>query len=193
MSHPDLSHTDLSRPDAPFALDRLCDRIDRLTGLAGRTAAWCVVAMVSVQFAVILMRFVFGAGSLWLQESMSYFHTALILFAAAWTLKDDGHVRVDVFYADAAPRTKALIDLVGAVALLMPFMIAVIWLSMPYVVRAWRTLEGSREMSGLPLVFLLKTAIPAFAALMLLQGASQALRGLRFLLLRSQENGVETS
>ncbi len=149
--------------------------------------------MVSVQFAVILMRFVFGAGSLWLQESMSYFHTALILFAAAWTLKDDGHVRVDVFYADAAPRTKALIDLVGAVALLMPFMIAVIWLSMPYVVRAWRTLEGSREMSGLPLVFLLKTAIPAFAALMLLQGASQALRGLRFLLLRSQENGVETS
>jgi TRAP-type mannitol/chloroaromatic compound transport system permease small subunit len=191
MSHPDLSHPDLPSPVRTSALHRVADRIDRLGAATGKVAAWCVVAMVSVQFAIILMRFVFGAGSLWLQESMSYFHTALILFAAAWTLKDDGHVRVDVFYANAAPRAKAWIDLAGALLLLMPFMIAVIWLSMPYVIRGWRTLEGSREMSGLPLVFLLKTAIPVFAVLMLLQGVSQALRSLLFL--RSHASGAEAS
>jgi len=56
-------------------------------------------------FAVVLMRYALGVGSIWLQESILYAHSALFLLAAAWTLKDGGHVRVDVFYADAAPAT----------------------------------------------------------------------------------------
>jgi TRAP-type mannitol/chloroaromatic compound transport system permease small subunit len=101
---------------------------------------------------------------------------ALVLFTAAWTLRNDGHVRVDVFYSDASPRTRAWIDLAGALLLLLPFMAAVLWLSAPYVVRSWTILEGSPEAEGLPLVFLLKTAILVFALQMLLQGLSQAIR-----------------
>jgi TRAP-type mannitol/chloroaromatic compound transport system permease small subunit len=85
-------------------------------------------------------------------------------------------VRVDVFYAHAQPRTRALIDVVGALLLLIPFALALLWLSVPYAARSWAVLERSQEASGLPLVFVLKSFIPLFALLMLLQGISQAIR-----------------
>ena len=81
-----------------------------------------------------------------------------------------------MFYAAASPRRKALIDLAGAVLLLLPFMLALAWLSLPYVARSWTILERSRETSGLPAVFLFKTLIPLFALLLALQGLSQAIR-----------------
>jgi TRAP-type mannitol/chloroaromatic compound transport system permease small subunit len=83
---------------------------------------------------------------------------------------------VDVFYADASARTKARVDLVGALLLLLPFMLVLLWLSVPYAMRSWSILEHSQEASGLPLVFVLKTLIPIFALLMALQGIAQAIR-----------------
>ncbi|MDQ8728970.1 TRAP transporter small permease subunit [Bradyrhizobium sp. LHD-71] len=155
-------------------LVRIAGAIDRLNGFVGRIAAWAVLAMVVVQFAIVALRYVFGFGSLWMQEALHYLLAILVLFAAGWTLQADGHVRVDVFYAEAAPRTKAKIDLAGALLLLVPFMAAIIWYSWPYASRAWAIGEGSREAGGIPLVFLLKSSIPLFAALMLLQGLAQA-------------------
>src|SRR5437763_15949503 len=142
---------------------RLAALIDRLNAGVGRAASWCALAIVLLGFAVVLLRYVLGFGSIWLQEAIIYAHAALFLLAAAWTLKESGHVRVDVFYAGASPRTKALVDLCGAVFLLLPFAIALFWFSLPYVARSWAILERSRETSGLPLLFLLKTLIPAFA------------------------------
>jgi len=92
-----------------------------------------------------------------------------------------GHVRVDVFYAHASARAKAAIDLVGALLLLLPFTLTLLWLSLPYAARSWAILERSQESSGLPLVFLLKSFIPLFAALMALQGVSQAIRAISVL------------
>jgi TRAP-type mannitol/chloroaromatic compound transport system permease small subunit len=159
----------------PSTLARLADLIDRLNGAIGRVAAWAILAMALVQFAIIVLRRV-GIGSVWLHESLFYFHVALVLFTAAWTLRQEGHVRVDIFYTNASPRTRAAIDLAGSLALLMPFMLAVIWFAWPYTLRSWAILEGSREAGGLPLVFLLKSAILLFAAQLLLQGLSQAIR-----------------
>jgi TRAP-type mannitol/chloroaromatic compound transport system permease small subunit len=161
---------------SPRRLDRLADRIDHLSAAVGRAVMWCLLFMVLAEFTLVLMRYVLGVGSLWLQESVIYAHAALFMLAAAWTLSVDGHVRVDIFYADAAPRTKALVDLLGALLLLLPFALALVFLSFPYVARSWTILEGSRETSGLPAVFLLKTLIPLFAALLALQGVAQALR-----------------
>jgi TRAP-type mannitol/chloroaromatic compound transport system permease small subunit len=159
----------------PQNLRRLADAIDRLNAGIGRVSAWAILAMALIQLTVIVLR-LFGVGSLWLHESLFYFHVALVLFAAAWTLRDDGHVRVDIFYTSASPRTQAAIDLAGSVLLLMPFMLAIIWFASPYALRSWKILEGSREAGGLPLVFLLKSAILLFAAQMLLQGLAQAIR-----------------
>jgi TRAP-type mannitol/chloroaromatic compound transport system permease small subunit len=157
-------------------LTGLVKSIERLTVAVGRAASWCTLAIVLLGFAVVLLRYGLGFGSIWLQETIIYAHAALFLLAAAWTLKEGGHVRVDVFYVIASPRTKALVDLCGALFLLLPFAVALLWFSLPYVMRSWAILERSRETSGLPLVFLLKTLIPVFAVLMALQGIAQAAR-----------------
>lgn len=172
--------------EMPQNFQGLADRIARLTGAIGRAAAWCSLFIVLVQFAVVLMRYVLGLGSIWLQESILYGHAALFMLAAAWTLREGGHVRVDVFYVDAAPRRKALIDLIGALTLLMPFALVLLYFSLPYVARSWATLERSRETSGLPAVFLLKTLIPLFAVLMILQGVAQAIRAIDVLRFRHE-------
>jgi TRAP-type mannitol/chloroaromatic compound transport system permease small subunit len=157
-------------------MEGVADRIDRLNGAIGRTAAWAALFIVLVQFAVVLMRYALGMGSIWLSESIIYGHAAMFMLAAAWTLREGGHVRVDVFYADASPRAKAWVDLLGALLLLLPFMLVLAWLAYPYVARSWVIFERSRETSGLPAVFLLKTLIPLFAVLMALQGVAQAIR-----------------
>jgi len=157
-------------------LAALAAAIDRLTATVGRAVTWCLLAMVLVQVTVVLMRYVFCVGSIWLAEAIVYAHATLFMAAAAWVLQRGGHVRVDIFYAAASPRRRAIVDLVGALLLLMPFVAVLAWLSLPYVARSWAILERSRETSGLPLVFLLKTLIPLFSALLALQGLAQAAR-----------------
>ena len=165
-----------------FALmTALADRIDRLTTSVGRAVAWLALAIVLLQFALVVARYLFGLGSIWLTETVIYAHATLFLLAAAWTLRAGGHVRVDIFYAEASARTKAIIDLIGAALLLLPFSLVLVWLSVPYATRSWAILERSQESSGLPLVFLLKTLIPAFALLMALQGIAQAIRAIQAL------------
>ena len=120
--------------------DRLvatADGIDRLIAAIGRAVAWLALFVVLVQFAVVVLRYAFGIGSIWLSESVIYGHAALFMLAAAWTLQVGGHVRVDIFYADASPRTKAMVDLVGALILLLPFMAVIAWFAVPYVARSW--------------------------------------------------------
>jgi TRAP-type mannitol/chloroaromatic compound transport system permease small subunit len=160
------------------SLHAIADAIDRLNAAIGRAAAWSCLFVVLVQFAVVLLRYVLGIGSIWLQESILYAHATLFMLAAAWTLQVGGHVRVDIFYADAAPRTRAVVDLVGALLFLLPFAIVLGVLSVPYVARSWAIFERSRETSGLPFVYLLKTLIPLFAALFALQGVAQAIRAM---------------
>jgi len=154
----------------------IADAIDRVTAAIGRAALWCCLYAVLAEFAVVLLRYAFGIGSIKLQESVIYAHAGLFMLAAAWTLQVGRHVRVDVFYAQARPRTRALVDLLGALLFLLPFAAAVAALSLPYVERSWAILERSREASGLPFVYLLKTLIPIFALLIGLQGIAQALR-----------------
>ena len=157
-------------------LAAIAGHIDRFTTAIGRAVAWLALVIVVLQFALVVARYVFGFGSIWLTETVVYANAALFLLAAAWTLRAGGHVRVDVFYAQASARRRALIDLAGSIALLLPFALVLLWLAAPYAARSWAILERSQESSGLPLVFLLKTLIPAFAALMALQGVSQAIR-----------------
>ena len=152
------------------------DRIDRFTRSIGRAVAWVVLGVVLLQFALVLARYVFDFGSIKLSEAVIYGHATVIMLAAAWTLAAGGHVRVDVFYAAASERTRAKVDLIGALLLLLPFALVLLWLSVPYAARSWAIFERSQETSGLPLVYLLKTLIPLFAALMALQGIAQAIR-----------------
>jgi TRAP-type mannitol/chloroaromatic compound transport system permease small subunit len=158
----------------PFEL--IADGIDRVTMAIGRAASLCCPFIVAAEFAIVVMRYGFGVGSIAVQEAVVYAGATLFLLAAAWTLQVGGHVRVDIFYERAKPRTKALIDLFGALVLLIPFAGALGLLSVPYAAHAWAVLERSRETSGLPFVYLLKTLIPLFAFLIGLQGVAQVIR-----------------
>jgi len=157
-------------------VERVAGAVDRAIAAIGRAAAWCCVYAVIAEFAVVVMRYALGIGSIKLQESVLYAHAGLFMLAAAWTLQVDGHVRVDIFYAQARPQTRALFDLIGALLFLLPFAVVLAVLSVPYVERSWSILERSREASGLPFVYLLKTLIPLFAVLIGLQGLAQVLR-----------------
>ncbi len=157
-------------------LTRLADRIDGLNTAIGSAVAWLALAIVVGQFALVLARYVFGFGSIWLTEAVLYAHATLFLLAAAWTLQMGGHVRVDVFYTDASPRAQAAVDFLGALLLLLPFTLVLLLFATPYAARSWAILERSQEVGGLPLVFVLKTLIPLFALLLALQGVAQAIR-----------------
>ena len=142
----------------------------------GRAVAWLSLSMVLVQFFVVVMRYAFGWGDIRLQESIIYMHAVLFLLIAGYTLAHEGHVRVDVFHERFSERTRAAIEIFGSVVFLLPLCVYIFWISMPYVLQSWAILETSREGSGIPAVFLLKTLIPVFALLLGLQGIANLLR-----------------
>ncbi len=160
-------------------IHRLIDRMSRVIGLV---IAWYAVWMVVIQFAVVIMRYVFGYGSIQMQESIVYLHGVLFMIGAGYTLMVGGHVRVDIFYRDARPTRKAIVDLAGVCLLLLPFCVIVIIVSWGPVLQSWETMEGSRETSGIQAVYLLRTVIPIFALLVGLQGISVAVRAILTLL-----------
>jgi TRAP-type mannitol/chloroaromatic compound transport system permease small subunit len=157
-------------------LAQIADRIDRANAAVGRAAAWCGLYIVVAEFAVVALRYALGIGSIRLQESVLYANAGLFMLAAAWTLQAGGHVRVDIFYAQARSRTRALIDLFGAIFFLAPFAIVLAAVSVPYAAHSWAILEHSRDAGGLPFVYAAKSLIPLFALLVGLQGLAQGLR-----------------
>ena len=128
--------------------------------------------MVLVTFLVVTLRYAFDLGWIAMQESVVYMHAIVFMLGAAYTLKHQGHVRVDIFYQRFSPKTQAWVDLLGTLFLLFPVSIFIIWMGWEYVADSWSVMEGSREAGGLPGVFLLKSLIIAMPALMLLQGLS---------------------
>jgi TRAP-type mannitol/chloroaromatic compound transport system permease small subunit len=163
-------------------LHNIATRIDAANEWIGRSIAWLTLAMVLVTFVVVVMRYAFSLGSIALQESITYMHALVFMLGAAYTLKREGHVRVDIFYQKMAPRRRAWVDFLGALLFLVPMFAFVIWVSWNYVLSSWSLLEGSPEAGGLPAVFLLKTIILIMPILMLGQGLSMAARSLLIIL-----------
>lgn len=155
--------------------------IDRLNDVIGRSISWLTVLMVIVTFLVVVLRYIFSSGWIAMQESVIYMHAFVFMTGIAYTLKQNRHVRVDIVYERIGPRSRAWVDLFGAIFLLIPFCLFIIVISWNYVSLSWSLLEGSRDAGGLPAVFLLKTMIPLMAILLMLQGVAQGLRSILLL------------
>lgn len=132
--------------------------------------------MVLVTFSIVVLRYVFNMGWIAMQESVTYMHALVFLMGTAYTLKADGHVRVDIFYRGKSEKYKALIDFFGSVFLLMPVSLFIAWISFHYVSDSWQILESSREAGGIPFVYLLKSGIIIMAVLLVLQASSEAIK-----------------
>lgn len=135
--------------------------------LSGKTVAWLGVVMVLLTFTIVVLRYGFNQGWIWLQESLTYLHVAVFTIVAAWALQLDGHVRVDIFYSKMSERGRAMVDLAGTLLFLVPFCIFLLVIAWPYVANSWKLLESSREAGGLPFVYLLKSMIMIMPALLL--------------------------
>ena len=145
--------------------------IARLVDVVGRAVAWLTLVMTLLTFGVVILRYGFNQGWIWLQESVTYLHAAVFMVAAAWALQTDDHVRVDIFYRERSPRYQAAVNLLGTLLFLVPFSVLMIAVGWDYVAASWATHEASREAGGLPFVWLLKSLILILPALLLLQSA----------------------
>lgn len=159
-------------------MERLADRLDAINRWTGKVVRWLALAMVLVQFLVVLLRYVYGFSDLFASESVLYFHAALFMLGAGYTLLVDGHVRVDIFYSRWEKRRRAAVDAGGALLLLIPSMGLLAWVTWPFVRNSWAILEGPLSVGGIPASFLLKSLIPLFCGLLILQAAAALLRDL---------------
>lgn len=138
--------------------------IEKMNRGLGKIASWCALVMMLAQIFSVIARYVFNYGIISVQESVIYGHALMFLLGSAYLLQTNGHVRVDIFYNGVfSDRTRRIIDLIGLVFFVLPVVAAILWVGLPYVVRSWATLEGSRQSGGIPGIFLLKSAILVFA------------------------------
>ncbi|TYO98546.1 TRAP-type mannitol/chloroaromatic compound transport system permease small subunit [Geothermobacter ehrlichii] len=157
-------------------LIRVVRLIDGLNERVGRFVAWLTTFLVLVVCFDVVTRYLLNESMVAVQELEWHVFAVIFLLGAAYTLKEDGHVRVDVFYSHLTPKKKALIDLVGCLIFLIPFAILVVTTSKAFVQMSWAVHEGSPNPGGLPARYLLKAVIPAGFVLVLLQGIALALR-----------------
>lgn len=162
--------------------------IDWLNERVGRWTSWLVLTMVINTFLVAVLRYGFDLGWVWLQEMYIWMHGAIIMIGVGYTLLYDGHVRVDIFYRSASLRAKAWINLLGTIFFLFPTIGTVLWTTWPYVMLSWQRLEASREAGGLPGLYLWKTTMLMFCALLFLQALALALRSILVLSGRKDPN-----
>lgn len=151
----------------------LCARIDRLSRFLGRFSARLLLLMLCLQIVTILGRHGFGKGFLYAQDSVIHLFALTLLAGIGWLAAEDGHVRVDVVRQRLSADTCRWIDILGIIMLWLPFAGTLFALSLPYASASWAVLEGSRDRSGMNVLFLLKSAPPLFAALLFLQGATR--------------------
>lgn len=161
----------------------LVNIIDNFNRRLGEAVAWLALVMVLLQFAVVILRYVFSLGFIPMQEAVWHLHGLLFMLGAAYTLLEDGHVRIDIFYRGLSVQRRAVIDLAGSLLFIVPVCLLTLYASWDYVLNAiydfqggtW-ILEASPEFGGLPLIWAYKLVIWLFALTLLAQGISLAVK-----------------
>jgi len=171
-----------------LALSRAIDRLNRALGTV---VAWLTLLMILTGALNALLRYLDGyvGGGLSSNafiEAQWFLFSLVFLLGAAYTVRRDGHVRVDVLYGRLSERGKAWIDLGGGIAFLLPFCVFALWVGWPFAMRAWDSREVSPDPGGLPF-YPLKAAMVVAFALLGLQGLSEIIKRGAFLLGRSAE------
>ena len=156
-------------------------RLDRFSELVGRGASWLTLLMIIVTAIIVIMRYVFDAGLIWLQESVTWMHAFVFMMGSAYTLARDEHVRVDIFYRDMSPARKGWVDAAGVVLFLWPVCIFLGAAAWDFVATSWSLKEASRESGGLPypLLPLIKSVLVLMPITVALQGLALFLRSIK--------------
>jgi TRAP-type mannitol/chloroaromatic compound transport system permease small subunit len=153
---------------------------DRISNITGKATSWLTLAMVILTSIIVVMRYVFDAGLIWMQESVTWMHAAVFMIGAAYTLLHEEHVRVDIFYRKMSERGRAIVDLVGVVLFLLPLCGFLALMAYDFAAAAWSIHETSREPGGLPypMIPLLKSIVIVMPVAVALQGISMLMRSI---------------
>ena len=155
--------------------------IDKVTDLLGKIISWLTVVMLLNVLIVVVARYFLGFGSIALQESVTYLHCAVFMLGLSYTLKHDGHVRVDILYRNYSNKNKAMVNFLGGLFFLVPLSILLFVTSWDYVLASWSIRETSAENNGLPFVYLLKSLMLVMPLTLLIQGLVEILRNGMFI------------
>jgi TRAP-type mannitol/chloroaromatic compound transport system permease small subunit len=152
--------------------------IDRLSNATGKFVAWLTLLMVIVTCIIVVMRYVFDAGLIWMQESVIWMHGTVFMVGAAYALLHEDHVRIDIFYRAMSERRRAWVDLIGVLVFLLPLCVLLAVMSYDFAAFSWSIHEASRESGGLPypLFSILKSVLVVMPIAVGLQGVSMLLR-----------------
>jgi len=162
-------------------LNKLATSIDTLNAIIGKGVAWLTLFMAISMFVIVVLRYVFSMGWIWMQDSVVFMHGFIFMMAAGTTLLAEEHVRIDIVYRPLSEKKKAVINIIGTLFLLFPTCFVIFYYALPYVMNSWAIFEPSSETGGLPGVFLLKSAILACPVLLALQGISKLIRAVQTL------------
>lgn len=167
----------MSEPEEAAAPQNLLDRISNATG---KVTSWLTLIMVIVTSVIVVMRYVFDAGFIWLQESVIWMHAAVFMVGAAYTLFHEEHVRVDIFYRRMSTRGQAIVDFLGVVFFLLPLCGFLAFKAYDFAFVSWSIHETSREPGGLPypMIPVLKSIVIVMPIMVALQGVSLMQRSL---------------
>ncbi len=157
-------------------MNSLARFVDQVSTRIGHVVSWMTLLMVLITMYDVIMRYIFKAGSIWIQEAEWHLFAANFMLAASWTLLRNGHVRVDLFYVKFSAKTKAWVDLIGSIFFLLPFCALIVYSSIPFVSDSWAIWEGSSDPGGLPARYILKSVIPLTFMLLALQGISEIVK-----------------
>ncbi len=149
--------------------DQWVSMIDNINKRVGESIRWFAITMVLLQFSIVMLRYLFGITFIFLSEAVLYMHAAMFMIGAGYTMLVDGHVRVDIFYASFSARKRAMINLFGHLVFLLPMCVMIALMSWKFVFNSWKILEGPISVGGIPASFLLKTIIPVFCFLLVIQ------------------------
>ena len=153
---------------------------DRFSNTTGKATSWLTLAMVILTSIIVVMRYVFDAGLIWMQESVTWMHAAVFMIGAAYTLLHEEHVRVDIFYRKMSEQSRAIVDLIGVVLFLLPLCGFLAFMAYDFAAAAWSIHETSREPGGLsyPMIPLLKSIVIVMPVAVALQGMSMLIRSI---------------
>ena len=160
------------------ALAQLSKFIDRFNTFIGYLCAFFVFSMVIVVLTVVVLRYGFNIGFIWMQEVYVWLHSFVFMLGAGFTYLANEHVRIDVFYREASKKYKATVDLFGNIFLLLPFLYIIWNYSYPFVYRSFLMGEVSREAGGMPALYILKSAILWFCLVLFLQLVSNVIKSI---------------
>jgi TRAP-type mannitol/chloroaromatic compound transport system permease small subunit len=165
---------------------RISQIIDLINEEIGKLTYWLILVMVGVGAWNVIGRYL----GRWIGQSLTsnslielqwYLFAIIFFLGAAYTLKHNSHVRVDLFYKDLKAKPKAIINLIGIILFLIPFCVMVIYYSWGYVLNSWDSQEISPDDGGLPR-YPIKTMIIISPILLIIQGVSEAIKNMNFLI-----------